>query len=383
MNFIKIVIVVVIAHLIFFAGLKLHDIVGTSDEAPGSSAGVDGLVNWSNQDPGADRPLVDSSKPVFDQRAGSLNGFNAGDPIVAANTSLSSGDRPRYAPRRPEGQSAQPASQKPVDSTVLQPIGQPQSGEKRYTPLSPLPKSIEYKVQAGDSLWGISKRFGTTVAEIKKANPRVSGSHLKVGSVLNIPRKDSSTVAASSTSGSKPITEIDGSVYVVKKGDSLSKIAARQGVTLVELMVRNRLKNDTIKIGQKLVIPKAKVRSDLADKQHKGQKVVMVAGDSLSKIAARYNVSVTDLMVYNNILEARKLPIGKVILIPEKATKRPAPVVRRSEPQPVRPAPRPVQNTPQPVRPRTNEPMPVLDSVDDDDLLDEDLIEQPVIPIVE
>ncbi len=269
MNFIKIVIVVVVAHLIFFAGLKLHDIVGTSDEGSASSAGVDGLVNWSNQQSGSDKALVDGSKPVFDSRAGNLNGFNAGDAVVVASASGATSDRPRYAPRRPEGGSTPPAPT-PTDTSVLQPLDQPQYDEKRYAPSTPLPATIDYTVQAGDSLWGISKRFDTTVADIQAANPSISGSHLSVGKVIKIPRKRGTADSTTSTPVGNPITQIDGSVYVVKKGDSLSKIAARQGVTLTELKLVNRLKSDTIRIGQKLVIPKTNARSDLADRQHKG-----------------------------------------------------------------------------------------------------------------
>jgi len=45
------------------------------------------------------------------------------------------------------------------------------------------------------------------------------------------------------------------SIYSVKPGDTLGKIAKQKGVTVAELKAANSLKNDIVKIGQKLVIP--------------------------------------------------------------------------------------------------------------------------------
>ena len=93
-----------------------------------------------------------------------------------------------------------------------------------------------------------------------------------------------------------------------------------------------------------------------------------------------------DLIALNNISDPRKLPIGKVILIPESASPRPvapkpAPVTPRYVPQRVEPDP--VSSLPSAVEPAPTQTLQTLQPIDDDLLLDEDFIEAPVVPIIE
>jgi LysM repeat protein len=58
--------------------------------------------------------------------------------------------------------------------------------------------------------------------------------------------------AAPTEEVAKPVKK---TVYSVKAGDTLGKIAKQKGVTVAELKAANSLKNDILRIGQKLVIP--------------------------------------------------------------------------------------------------------------------------------
>jgi membrane-bound lytic murein transglycosylase D len=93
--------------------------------------------------------------------------------------------------------------------------------------------------------------------------------------------------------------------YTVKRGDSLSVIAKRYKVTVSQLKAFNNLKNSTIRIGQKLVLPQ------LADTQieHK-----VKSGESWWKIANHYKVSITKLKQWNS-LSSDRLKIGDKLTV--------------------------------------------------------------------
>ncbi len=93
--------------------------------------------------------------------------------------------------------------------------------------------------------------------------------------------------------------------YTVKRGDSLSVIAKRYKVSISQLKAFNDLKGNTIKIGQKLVLPQ------LADTQIEYQ---VKSGDSLWKIANHYKVSITKLKQWNN-LSRDNLKIGEKLTV--------------------------------------------------------------------
>jgi len=122
-----------------------------------------------------------------------------------------------------------------------------------------------------------------------------------------------------------------GNIYVVKSGDSLSKIAAAHGVNTRELSELNQITDaNKIRIGQKLVLPDhAKPsQSQPAEKSAAAAKVsakevalsgdayVVKAGDALSKIAALHGVKTKDLMAANQITDANKIRVGQKLVIP-------------------------------------------------------------------
>ena len=119
--------------------------------------------------------------------------------------------------------------------------------------------------------------------------------------------------------------------YVVKKGDYLGKIAARNGVSVSQIKQWNNLRSNNLRIGQRLVIykggaPKATAvastaktsSSASASSGQSGYTTYTVRkGDTLYKIASRYpGVSSNDIMKYNGISSSIKA--GQKIKIPQK-----------------------------------------------------------------
>lgn len=104
-----------------------------------------------------------------------------------------------------------------------------------------------YTVQSGDSLYTIALKFGTSIDAIRQAN-NLSGHSIKVGQIIKI-----SSARAENKQLSKPV-ERNQSVYIVKSGDSLITIARANGTSVDALKSNNRLNNNLIKPGQKLII---------------------------------------------------------------------------------------------------------------------------------
>lgn len=98
--------------------------------------------------------------------------------------------------------------------------------------------------------------------------------------------------------------------YTVQKGDSLWSIANKYGVSVEELKNANNLSSNLLNVGQTLKIPSEK------EPTAGDYSVYTVSkGDSLYSIAKKYNLSVNDLVKYNN-LSSTNLSVGQQLLIP-------------------------------------------------------------------
>ena len=132
-----------------------------------------------------------------------------------------------------------------------------------------------YTVKNGDSLSGIAARYGVSSREIAQLNNITNPNKLHVGQKILLPsyakehavaakKKTTSAkktlthsaAAAAPSSGSAPAADAAaGDVYVVKSGDSLSKIAVKLHTSVKALREANGLQNDKLSINQKLKIP--------------------------------------------------------------------------------------------------------------------------------
>ncbi|MGN0835656.1 MAG: LysM peptidoglycan-binding domain-containing protein [Candidatus Spyradosoma sp.] len=153
----------------------------------------------------------------------------AGTPVVDEPQQPADVSEPTE-PAQPAAAAAEPAKAEPA------------SGEEKI-----------YVVKKNDSLWVIAKNHGTTIDAICAANNINKNAVLRLGMKLKIPAG-----AQTSASSEKPAANKaeGGEIYVVKKGDALSKIARAHGVTVKALMEANGIANaNSIRAGQKLVIP--------------------------------------------------------------------------------------------------------------------------------
>lgn len=137
------------------------------------------------------------------------------------------------------------------NSTVALP---PMTTAEPLPPVTPAPEpsaGSEYTVVKGDSLAKIAKAHGVSLSALEAANPGVIPTKLRIGQKLVIPAGSPTTAAAA------PSASFGGAetVYTVKSGDTLSKIAKMYGTTYKAIQSANGLATTHIKVGQKLKIP--------------------------------------------------------------------------------------------------------------------------------
>lgn len=177
----------------------------------------------------------------------------------------------------------------------------------------------EHTVQKGDSLWKIATKYQTSVSELKKLN-NLNSDFLQVNQKLKVPApaQPAPTVAASTTASST-------SVYVVKSGDYLGKIAKQFNTTVQDLKSLNGLNSDRIYMGQALKVngktetttPASAVTSPVESTS--SSVYTVVSGDTLSKIGVQYKMSVAELKKLNS-LSSDRIYVGQKLKVSRNAT---------------------------------------------------------------
>ncbi|WP_404455422.1 LysM peptidoglycan-binding domain-containing protein [Virgibacillus necropolis] len=185
-------------------------------------------------------------------------------------------------------------------------------------------EAASYKVESGDSLWGIAQQFNTSVAQLKSVNG-LSSNLIYPNQIIETDNKQSQQITKPTDTSTNT-----NSTYTVKRGDTLSVIASRHNISLSQLMNWNDLDTYLIYPGDKFVVSKdGSVDSSPApetepsvdqDEQVASSTVYTVrSGDTLSGIAYRNNVTVAALKKWNG-LTSNLILVGQKLNIGEKST---------------------------------------------------------------
>lgn len=118
-------------------------------------------------------------------------------------------------------------------------------------------RSQIHKVQRGETLSGIASQYGVSMAVLRQNNT-LKNDVVWVGQRLKVPASGATvaatmpkTVAKAKSSKSQPVK------HQVKRGDTLSAIAARYGVSMSEIERANKIKSGNVQLGQTLTIPQS------------------------------------------------------------------------------------------------------------------------------
>jgi LysM repeat protein len=200
-----------------------------------------------------------------------------------------------------------------------------------------------YKVASGDTVSSIAGRYGLSTASVLALNGLGWKSTIFPGQVLKL---SSGTVAAAPAPvAAAPVAS---GKYTIVKGDTVSRIASRFGVSVQSVLTANGLSlSSIIYPGQSLAIPGA---SAPAAAQPVAKPVVsapvvsapvvtapvasppaaasgtyrIVAGDNLTKIASKLGVSLQSLLTANGLTSSSIIYAGRTLVNPAVATAAPA-----------------------------------------------------------
>ncbi|MEC7230661.1 MAG: LysM peptidoglycan-binding domain-containing protein [Verrucomicrobiota bacterium] len=215
------------------------------------------------------------------------------------------------------------------------------------TPVAPLsdggqtvpvagPSFETYTVRKGDNLWTIARRSNVSLNELYAANGLDTTSILSIGQQLQIPVEGSTaTVTAPSPDTYQPTSFNQGSTeYMVKRGDSLSKIANQFDTSVRAIKAANGLSSDLIRVGDKLVVPvsSSSIGTSSAMSAAPSDSIsssstapsfsasgarthTVKSGEYPGKIASQYDMTTDELLALNGITDPRKLQVGKVLKV--------------------------------------------------------------------
>ena len=131
-------------------------------------------------------------------------------------------------------------------------------------------KTIKHTVVEGESIYSIAKKYKVSESDIYELNPKSKGALLQLKTVLLIPNKNSKSKDKKEVNSSKNLSS---ETHIVESGESLYKIAKKYDISLEKLKELNPdIKPETIQIGDKIVIV-AKKETTKSKKQQSVEEV--------------------------------------------------------------------------------------------------------------
>ncbi|WP_104102955.1 LysM peptidoglycan-binding domain-containing protein [Arthrobacter sp. 08Y14] len=163
-----------------------------------------------------------------------------------------------------------------------------------------------HRIEAGDTVSSIAARYGLSLDEVLRVNNLQSSSLIFAGEELRLPGAGTAAAPAAAAA-----------VYTVQAGDTLSAIAADHGVSLDSVLAANGLTlTSIIRPGQEISLSTGTAPSAApAAAAAPAATHTVEAGDTLTGIAARYNMGLADLMAANGMDDSSVLFPGDVVAL--------------------------------------------------------------------
>jgi LysM repeat protein len=166
-----------------------------------------------------------------------------------------------------------------------------------------------YKVQRGDTMVSIARKFDTNPGKLALLNNlKTWRTQVKIGQILKVSGENEAspaTTIAQTKVKTQPKVKVTNSpiVYKVKPGDNLTNIAKVFDLNLTKIKKANNIKKGHIMVGQKIVLPDTK----------KGIYTVK-KGDHLTKVARKFNQDMEALIKINSLKAGTIYPGQKLIV---------------------------------------------------------------------
>jgi LysM repeat protein len=206
-----------------------------------------------------------------------------------------------------------------------------------------------YRVAAGDTVSSIAGRYGLSTASVLALNGLGWKSTIFPGQTLKlVAGASAATPVAAAPAPAAP--SVSSGRYTIVKGDTISRIASRLGVSTQSILSANRLSATSIIYpGQTLAIPGASstpvaaapvaatpaapapVKATPAPVASAGSYVIQ-SGDTISRIAAKFGISTQALLSANSLSISSVIYAGRTLVIPGASAPAAAPAAPAAAP---------------------------------------------------
>lgn len=170
------------------------------------------------------------------------------------------------------------------------------------------------EVNQSFSLNTLSKLSKVSISTLKEMNPDIRNDHVRVKGAYGVlvPKAHAQSLASIDLPHLRAPKTYSQSSHKVRRGENLSVIANRYGVSVRAIKSLNRLRGNRIFVGQKLELPSG---SRGVASVEKNTVHVVARGENLSLIAKRYQVAVSDIRRHNKMRGSRIFP-GQKLEVP-------------------------------------------------------------------
>lgn len=167
---------------------------------------------------------------------------------------------------------------------------------------------IVHKVDAGETLYAISRRYGVTVEQIVAQNPAADAG-LEIEQILKVPYVPKTA---------KPAAQ--GRKHIVAEKETLFSISRLYGVTVDEIKKWNSLTDNALSLGQELVIKNSTAVASTNQLEVKSAKIIhtVAAKETMYSITRQYGITVEQLREWNS-LQTDELKIGQTLFVSQPA----------------------------------------------------------------
>ena len=205
-----------------------------------------------------------------------------------------------------------------IPGKVTAPVSTPAAPSTKPSKSSTATKN--YKVKSGDGLIALARQFNVPTETLASLNNIGTTDSLYVGQRLKVPASvdfNATSTTTNTSSSTSSASSVPTTNYKVKSGDTLIGIANSVGVSAAELAAVNSKFDAKARLqrGQTIKVPASK---ELVDRQlnDKAVSYKVKSGDTLTGVAQRYSIGLSDLAAANNLKTNSNLILGRTITIP-------------------------------------------------------------------